>query len=197
MGLILSYELGQTPLDPEQINGLKIKSIATQQQLNEIEQININEALKWLNAKRRINDLLSEKFMVQVHKRMFGMVWNWAGNFRRTETNIGINWVNIPVALRLLLEDTTYWIEHSTYHSDEIALRFKHRLVSIHCFPNGNGRHSRLMADLMAKHLFQQAKFTWGQNSLLLGSDLRKAYLNALQLADKGDYSALLKFARS
>jgi Fic-DOC domain mobile mystery protein B len=197
MGLILTYEEGQTPLDPEQINGLKIKTISTQQQLNEFEQTNINEALKWLNTKRKINEVLSEQFLIQVHKRMLGMVWKWAGNFRLTETNIGIEWTKIPIELRLLIDDTKYWVEHQTYDPEQIAIRFKHRLVSIHCFPNGNGRHSRIMADLIAKHVFELEKFSWGQSSLLASSKQRKLYLKALQKADKGDYDALLEFARS
>ncbi len=197
MGLILTYEEGQTPLDPEQINGLKIKTISTQQQLNEFEQTNINEALKWLNTKRKINEVLSEQFLIQVHKRMLGMVWKWAGNFRVTETNIGIEWTKIPIELRLLIDDTKYWVEHQTYDPEQIAIRFKHRLVSIHCFPNGNGRHSRIMADLVAKHVFELEKFSWGQSSLLASSEQRKLYLKALQKADKGDYDALLEFARS
>ena len=142
MGLILQYKDGQTPLNTEQINGLKIKTIVTQAQLNEFEQANINEALMGLNSKRKIKDILSEDFVVQLHKRMFGMVWKWAGKLRHTETNIGIEWTKIPIALRLLLDDTRFWIEHQTYGPDEIAIRFKHRLVAIHCFPNGNGRHS-------------------------------------------------------
>jgi Fic-DOC domain mobile mystery protein B len=197
MGLILTYEEGQTPLDPEQINGLKIKTISTQQQLNEFEQTNINEALKWLNTKRKINEVLSEQFLIQVHKRMLGMVWKWAGNFRVTETNIGIEWTKIPIELRLLIDDTKYWVEHQTYDPEQIAIRFKHRLVSIHCFPNGNGRHSRIMADLIAKHVFELEKFSWGQSSLLASSEQRKLYLKALQKADMGDYDALLEFARS
>lgn len=197
MGLILTYEEGQTPLDPEQINCLKIKTISTQQQLNEFEQTNINEALKWLNTKRKINEVLSEQFLIQVHKRMLGMVWKWAGNFRVTETNIGIEWTKIPIELRLLIDDTKYWVEHQTYDPEQIAIRFKHRLVSIHCFPNGNGRHSRIMADLIAKHVFELEKFSWGQSSLLASSEQRKLYLKALQKADKGDYDALLEFARS
>lgn len=197
MGLILTYEEGQTPLDPEQINGLKIKTISTHQQLNEFEQTNINEALQWLNAKRKINEVLSEQFLIQLHKRMLGMVWKWAGHFRVTETNIGIEWTKIQIELRLLIDDTKYWVEHQTYNPEEIALRFKHRLVSIHCFPNGNGRHSRIMADLIAMHVFGLEKFSWGQSSLLASSAQRKLYLNALQQADKGDYLALLEFARS
>lgn len=197
MGLILTYQEGQTPLDPEQINGLKIKTISTQRQLNEFEQTNINEALKWLNSKRKIKDVLSEEFMIQLHKRMLGMVWKWAGQLRRTETNIGIDWTRISMELRLLVDDANFWVEHQTYLPEEIAIRFKHRLVSIHCFPNGNGRHSRIMADLIALHVFGLNKFSWGHSSLVDSSEQRKMYLNALKLADNGDFSQLIKFARS
>ena len=197
MGLILTYQEGQTPLDTEQINGLKIKTISTQRQLNEFEQTNINEALKWLNSKRKIKDVLSEEFMIQLHKRMLGMVWKWAGQLRRTETNIGIDWTRISMELRLLVDDANFWVEHQTYLPEEIAIRFKHRLVSIHCFPNGNGRHSRIMADLIALHVFGLNKFSWGHSSLVDSSEQRKMYLNALKLADNGDFSQLIKFARS
>ncbi len=197
MGLILTYQEGQTPLDPEQINGLKIKTISTQQQLNEFEQTNINEALQWLNSKRKIKDVLSEEFMIQLHKRMLGMVWKWAGQLRRTETNIGIDWTRISMELRLLVDDANFWVEHQTYLPEEIAIRFKHRLVSIHCFPNGNGRHSRIMADLIALHVFGLNKFSWGNSSLVDSSEQRKMYLNALKLADNGDFDQLIKFARS
>ena len=197
MGLILTYEEGQTPLDPEQINGLKIKTISTQQQLNEFEQTNINEALKWLNSKRKIKAVLSEEFMIQLHKRMLGMVWKWAGQFRRTETNIGIDWTRISMELRLLVDDANFWVEHQTYLPVEIAIRFKHRLVSIHCFPNGNGRHSRIMADLICQHVFGLKKFSWGQSRLVEPSEQRTDYLKALKLVDKGDFSELMRFARS
>ena len=129
MGLMFGYQAGQTPLDPEQISGLKIKTIATQQQLNEFEQANINEALIWLTSKRKIKNLLTEEFIIQVHQRMFGLVWNWAGQFRRTETNLGMDWTKIRVELRQLVADVNFWVEHQSYLPDEAAIRFKHRLV--------------------------------------------------------------------
>jgi Fic-DOC domain mobile mystery protein B len=197
MGLIFRYKDGQTPLNTEQINGLKIKTIVTQAQLNEFEQANINDALLGLSSKRKIKNMLSEDFIVQLHKSMFGMVWKWAGKFRHTETNIGIKWTRIPIELRKLLDDAKFWVEHQTYGPDEIALRFKHRLVAIHCFPNGNGRHSRIMADLIVVHLLDRNKFNWGNSSLVASSEQRKNYLKALQLADHGNFSELLIFARS
>ncbi|MEY4042430.1 MAG: hypothetical protein RL233_1961, partial [Bacteroidota bacterium] len=123
--------------------------------------------------------------------------------FRKTETNIGIDWTRISMELRLLIDDAKFWVEHQTYLPEEIAIRFKHRLVSIHCFPNGNGRHSRIMADLIALHVFGLDKFSWGNSSLVDSSEQRKMYLNALKLADNGDFShngdfsQLIKFARS
>jgi len=142
MGLILTYQEGQTPLDPEQINGLKIKTISTQQQLNEFEQTNINEALQWLNSKRKIKAVLSEEFMIQLHKRMLGMVWKWAGQFRKTETNIGIDWTRISIELRLLLDDANVWVEHQgSYTIPVYFVMISHRNGSIYliipaCFPN-------------------------------------------------------------
>ena len=191
------YQAGQTPLDPEQIRGLKIKTIATQEQLNEFEQANINEALIWLNSKRKIKSVLATDFIIQVHQRMFGLVWNWAGQFRRNETNLGVDWSKISVELKQLVDDANFWVTYKTYLPEEIAIRFKHRLVSIHCFPNGNGRHSRLMADLIIQHIFGFAKFSWGRSSLVEPSAQRDTYLKALKLADKGDYSELMEFARS
>jgi Fic-DOC domain mobile mystery protein B len=197
MGLKLTYSVGQTPLEEAQMEGLKIRIINTQQQLNEFEQTNINEALKWVNAKRKIEDLLTESFMKDLHKRMFGLVWKWAGTYRNIVTNIGSPWRKIPVELRTLIDDCNYWIEHKTFPEEEIVIRFKHKLVSIHCFPNGNGRHSRLMADLIAVHIFGLPKFTWGGRRLVESSEQRKRYLKALQQADNGEYKALIKFAKS
>ena len=197
MGLKFTHQSGQTPLDPEQIRGLKIKTIATQEQLNEFEQANINEALSWLNSKRKIKSVLATDFIIQVHQRMFGLVWNWAGQFRRNETNLGVDWTKISVELKQLVDDANFWVTYKTYLPEEIAIRFKHRLVSIHCFPNGNGRHSRLMADLICQHVFGLRKFSWGQSSLIEPSAQRNTYLKSLKLADKGGFSELMKFARS
>jgi Fic-DOC domain mobile mystery protein B len=200
MGLNLDYTLGQTPLDEEECEGLKIKTISTKGELDEFEQKNIEDAVLWtLGLKINRDKLLSESFVKSLHKRMYGDIWKWAGNFRLSEKNIGVESWKISTELKILLEDTNYWIENKTYSEDEIAIRCKHRLVSIHCFPNGNGRHSRLFADLLAEKIFDKAVFTWGQsNSQLVNkSDSRSNYLAALKKADKGDYSDLIVFARS
>lgn len=162
MGLNLEYQNGQTPLNEEEKDGLLIKTIGTLQELDEFEQLNIEKAIEWtIRSKFKTENILTEKFVKQVHKKMFGGVWKWAGNFRKSEKNIGVSWIKIGVELRCLLDDTKYWIENKTYSPDEIAIRFKHRIVKIHCFPNGNGRHSRIMADIIIETIFAR-KFLLG-----------------------------------
>lgn len=200
MGLNLDYSLGQTPLDEEESKGLRIPSISTKGELDEFEQKNIEEAVLWtVGTKIKVDKLFSESFIKSLHKRMYGEVWKWAGKFRQSEKNIGIQSWRIPTELRVLLEDAKFWIENETYPADEIAIRFKHRIVSIHSFPNGNGRHSRLMADLIIEKIFDRKTFTWGQSNSSLSNETeaRSKYLSALKKADNGDYTDLLSFARS
>ena len=140
---------------------------------------------------------LSETFIQDLHKRMYSNVWKWAGEYRKTNKNIGVDKLNITMALRSLIDDASYWLEHNVYEPDELAIRFKHRLVSIHCFPNGNGRHSRMIADIMIEKIYQQPVFSWGGASLSVDMDIRAQYLKAIRKADKGDFDLLLKFARS
>ena len=140
---------GATPLDPNEMAGLKLKHITTRGELNRWEQENISEAMDWLDKRKNKTEILTEEFVKKVHKRMFYKIWIWAGSFRRSGKNIGVDWTRIGVDLRQLLDDVKYWIEHKTYPADEIAVYFHHRLVKIHPFPNGNGRHSRLMTDIL------------------------------------------------
>jgi Fic-DOC domain mobile mystery protein B len=199
MGLIeIQYEEGQTPLDEEEKEGLLIPSVTTHGELNEVEQRNIEEAFRWTIERRRRftgEEVLSEAFIKQLHRRMLGNVWKWAGDFRRTNKNIGVDKYQIGLALRQLFDDCALWMEHETFDKDEIAVRFKHRIVSIHCFPNGNGRHSRLMGDIIASKLLGCEYFTWGGQDPAAG--LRVTYLGALRAADAGDYTKLKAFARS
>jgi Fic-DOC domain mobile mystery protein B len=141
--------------------------------------------------------IFTEEFIRMVHKRMYGDVWGWAGEFRKSNKNIGIDKWQIPAGLRTLLDDTQYWYSNNTYSPDETTTRFKHRLVSIHCFANGNGRHSRLMADIVIEKIYKQPVFTWGAANLSNEGDACTTYLRAVKAADKGDYSFLLAFARS
>lgn len=199
MGLNLQYEYGQTPLDPEELEGIKIHSISTKAELDEHEQKNIEEALLWaMKLKLPYEKILSEKFIKDLHKRMYKNVWKWAGTFRNTEKNIGVKPYRISVELRNLLNDTLYWIENNTFEPQEIAIRFKHRLVAIHCFPNGNGRHSRLMADIIMEKIFNLSPFSWGRNQVGVDKkQVREEYIQAVQTADKHDYQPLLHFSQS
>jgi len=192
MGLNSDLIIGQTPLDEEEIDGLLIRTISTRKDLDEFEQMNIEKAIQWtLSARIKKDELLTERFVKRLHQKMYGEVWKWAGNFRKSNKNIGVEWQHIPMELKKLLDDCSYWVSHKTYPPDEIAIRFKHRLVSIHCFPNGNGRHSRLMADILAGRMFRNPIFTWRN-----GND-RQLYIKALKKADVNDIVPLLEFARS
>lgn len=150
MGLTPEYIDGQTPLDDDEQEGLLITTITTRGELDEFEQLNIEEAIIWsLRRSFKLEDVFTESFIITLHIKMYGNVWKWAGEFRKSNKNIGVDKFEISVELNKLLNDTIYWIENKVFEPDEIAIRFKHRLVSIHCFPNGNGRHSRLIADII------------------------------------------------
>ncbi|MBP9601696.1 MAG: mobile mystery protein B [Lutibacter sp.] len=198
MGLDLKYADGQTPLDEDEKEGLKIKSITAQNELDEFEQLNIEKAVEWtIHANFKSEKILTEKFIKDVHKKMYSDVWKWAGEFRKTNKNIGINWTQIRVELKNLLDDTKFWIEHKTYQPEEIAIRFKHRIVAIHCFSNGNGRHSRMMADIIIESIFRKEIFTWHTSNMVKADETRKLYIKALREADKGNIKPLLEFAQN
>jgi Fic-DOC domain mobile mystery protein B len=197
MGLILEYEEGQTPLSEEEKEGLLINTITTHGELDEHEQLNIEEAMVWLiKTKVKKERILTETFMKALHKKMFGNVWSWAGVLRKSEKNIGVKWEIIGSELQMLLDDTKYWIAHETYPEEEIAIRFKHRLVSIHCFANGNGRHSRMMADMLMESAFNKAPFSWNQGNGELDHQIRQSYIKAVRAGDAGNMQPLIDFAR-
>ena len=188
------YPVGSTPLEPEELEALIPGHISTQEQLNAWEEKNILAAQNWAFKQ---SELLSVSFIKKLHKHMFDATWKWAGEFRRSEKNIGIDWLQIPVKTKELCDNTQYQFDHEVYSNDEIAVRFHHRLVWIHPFPNGNGRHARLMADLLITKWGGKI-FSWGlYQDLVKATEVRKEYIAALQLADRGDYSKLLAFARS
>ena len=198
MGLEINYLDGQTPLSEEELEGLKILSITAREELDEFEQLNIEKAIQWTIGKKIYSEeLFSEKFIKDLHKRMYGEVWKWAGTFRTSEKNLGIKCYLIPVQLKQLLDDATFWYANNVFAPEEFAVRFKHQLVSIHCFANGNGRHSRLMADLIMEKLYQQSFLTWGGSSLVKSNEKRKAYIKAIQKADRQDLKQLIIFAKS
>ena len=190
------YPQGATPLDPNEIEGLIPTHITTRGELDRWEQDNINEALAWIDS-HKPKDILNEAFMKRLHKRMFGNVWKWAGTFRQSDKNIGVSWRMIPNDLKQLCDDIKYIIEEKTMSEDEIAVRFHHRLVQIHLFPNGNGRHARLMADLLLERFLDKLPFTWGSANLAKTGKDRSQYIKSLKAADRGDYEPLMRFVRS
>jgi Fic-DOC domain mobile mystery protein B len=186
------YAPGATPIDPSEAVGLIPAHLTLQRELNEYEEANILEATEWAFARRR-GDPLTERFIHTVHARMFSHTWKWAGKARRSDKNIGVHWFEIPMHLKQMLGDVRVQIDKKAYVPAEIAARYHHRLVSIHLFPNGNGRHARLMADLLLTELAGQ-RFEWGRESLAAASEIRARYIAALKAADAGDCRPLLAF---
>jgi Fic-DOC domain mobile mystery protein B len=191
---VITPRRGRNPAYARRVRGLIPAHIAYRAELNAAEQENIARGQDWAFVRKR--DLFSEKFIKDLHRRMLGDVWRWAGKFRTTERNLGIPHFDIPIAMRELLEDAKTWVEHKTYPPDEIAVRFHHRLVKIHPFANGNGRHARLMADLLVMSLGGE-RFTWGRANLQQAGDVRRQHIEALRAGDHHDYGPLLRFARS
>ncbi len=190
----MDYPAGATPLDPDEMEGLKFKHLSTRGELDQLEQAGITEGMQWLD-KQQTSDVLSEAFVRELHKRLFGDVWKWAGGFRKTEKTIGVDPLQIAIQLRQLLDDAKYWVEHDTFPAKELAARFHHKLVYIHLFPNGNGRHARLMADAILTKLLHESAIDWaGGYRLERMNERRNEYIAALRAADGHDFSALLKF---
>jgi Fic-DOC domain mobile mystery protein B len=188
---------GNTPLSPEERDDL-IPDLATKEELNEWERQNILEAYAWALDRRNLQrqDPFTETYVRELHLRMFDQTWRWAGTYRTTEKNIGISHYQIREALAGLLGDARYWVEHQTFEADELAVRFHHRFVWIHPFANGNGRHARLMADVIVQRQGRPV-FTWGGADIVRANDFRRSYIDALRVADKNDIQPLLAFARS
>lgn len=185
---------GATPLDPDEINGLKFDHITTRGELDELEQANITDGLRWL-SRRRSGDILTDEFVRTLHKRLFGEVWDWAGCYRLREKNIGIDPFQIGVQLRMLLDDARYWAENGTFDPLEAGARFHHRMVQIHPFPNGNGRHARIATDIYLSDYFGHAPIEWASGFDLQADNARReAYIAALRAADAGDFDPLLRF---
>ena len=186
-----------TPLEPEDCEGLRQSWITSRHDLNAAEQANILKGAAWARGRRRRDPpLLSGGFVRTLHRRMFGEVWRWAGTFRRTERNIGIDAYRITTEVESLLSDVRWWVDHATFPDDEIAARLHHRLTVIHPFPNGNGRHARLMADLLVEQR-GGPPFSWGSADLVAIGDVRARYVAALRAADRHDLVPLLEFVRS
>jgi len=195
----ISYPSGATPIEPDELRDLIPDYISTMGELNQLEQSNIADGFVWA-GKQNLDDLLSETFVLKLHKNMFNQVWKWAGKTRNSSKNIGVLKENIMTDLGILIGNTKYWIEKKTFNNDEIAVRFHHRLVQIHVFPNGNGRHARLITDLLLQTLGEN-KFTWGTLSahtpIEVEGKTRSDYVAALKKADNGEFDDLMKFVKS
>lgn len=183
-----------TPLTPEERKELIPTHITLRSELNELEQQNIAAAARWAFGRRQVPT--RESFLKGLHRRMFMRVWRWAGEYRTTERNLGVKPHLVDVSLHDVLNDVRYWVEHKTYPPDELAARFHHRLVSVHPFPNGNGRWSRLAADVLITQLDGQ-RFSWGGADLQKAGSARAVYIAALQAADNHELRPLVAFARS
>lgn len=192
MGLKFILKKGQTPIDDDEKEFLKIKGVSSLEELNFFEHENITKARRLLLKRKKFKaeEVFSREFILSIHKKMFSDVWLWAGKFRDREMNIGSSVKNIEIDVKELLDDAKYWLKNKTFSEEEIVIRFKHRLVKIHPFRNGNGRHSRLIAEIMCEKLFSLSVFSWGdvENNI----EAYKKYLHALRVADQGDYSELL-----
>ena len=203
MNFILNhkYSDGNTPIRPEEAEQL-IPRISTMEELNEYEALNILRAREWAFDNRTMKSMnpLEEPYVRELHHRMFDNVWKWAGTYRKHELNIGCDPREILQRIPQLLSNVQYWLEHKTFPVDECLVRFHHQLVSkIHPFPNGNGRHARMIADVVAMKL-GQLEFTWGAGKdLVAEGDARIRYLAALRVLDanENDVRLLLGFARS
>ena len=186
---------GTTPRDPDESAGLLPGHIATREQLDEWEAENILEGQRWAAGAARRSDILDDIFLRELHRRMFGRTWKWAGAYRSTDKNIGVASARVAEKVRQLLENTRAQLAGKVAPIDEIAARFHHRLVWIHPFPNGNGRHARLLTDLLLAANGAEP-FTWGRGDLEHAGEARERYLAALRAADARDFAPLLAFVR-
>lgn len=192
---LLDAPYGSTPLDPDEIKGLKFKNVATRGQLDELESHSVSSGRLWLD-RRRNKDTLTDNFVRTFHAKLFEQVWTWAGTYRTTEKNIGIDPAHISVQLRHLLDDAKYWIAHQTYDRLEFAARFHHRLVQIHPFPNGNGRFARLHTNGVLINAMKVRPVIWGQGKrhAIPDNDERRLYIDALRAADAGSIRELILY---
>lgn len=198
MTLKLDEPAGATPLTPDELLGLKAKHIATRGELNELEGENIIQGLTWLDRRPKSFDLLTDAAVREVHKRLFGEVWDWAGVYRLTEKNIGVPVWQISTELRTCLDDARYWRDNNSFDPPEAMARLHHRLVWIHPFANGNGRWARIMADAYLTQIDRNIFLDWsGGGTLDADSAHRAAYIAALRAADQHDFVPLVAFVKS
>lgn len=195
MTQILNQPTGATDLTPDELQGLKVPGITTHGELNEVEAVNIERGLLWLDQRSRTFDLLTDDAAREVHLRLFGDVWKWAGKYRLTEKNIGVNVWHISTEMRYCLDDAKMWRDREVYPLPELLARFHHRLVKIHPFPNGNGRWSRIMTDELLRRIDDDRYLNWSSGgSLQTENAHRRRYIDALRAADHCDFDPTTEF---
>jgi Fic-DOC domain mobile mystery protein B len=190
---------GTTPVDQQQIAGLKLPGISTKAELDAAEQSNIIAGVDWALRARAMKYpvLLSVTSILELHRRMFGDVYDWAGTMRQRETTIGVDPRQIGPLLHQLCENAKVWIEKETWSPVEIAVRTHHALVSIHVFPNGNGRHARLLVDILLSRYYKREPLPWGGANLSASGSAHDKYIAAMRQADAGNFRPLMDFATS
>ncbi|MBL4830442.1 MAG: mobile mystery protein B [Aliivibrio sp.] len=190
---------GATPLSPDDMQGLKHKHVDTREQLNELEAANILQGQMWASklTNPTLENIFERSFVTNLHKALFGDVWEWAGIFRQRELNIGVDPKNISVDLHNFLEDARCWIEFKHYNNLELSVRIQHRLVQIHPFVNGNGRHSRVFTDIVRVYLLGEKPMKWANAKLENMTEERSSYISSLRKADAEDFSEFIKYLQS
>ncbi|MBE9477291.1 MAG: mobile mystery protein B [Proteobacteria bacterium] len=195
--MVLHEPEGATPLTPDELQGLKATNITSRGELNELESANIIDGLTWLDRRPKRLDLLTDRSVREIHERLFGSVWTWAGDYRLTEKNIGVPVWDILTQMQTCLDDAKYWCEHEIYDQMEAAARFHHRLVWVHPFANGNGRWARIMADAYLAQIDQEVFLDWaGRGDLQTDTAHRTKYIAALRAADGYEFEPLIEFVR-
>ena len=195
MTAILNQPTGATELTPDELRGLKVPGITTHDELNEVEAVNIEQGLLWLDRRPKTFNLLTDYSAKEVHLRLFGDVWRWAGEYRLTEKNIGVSVWLVSTEMRYCLDDAKIWIDREVYPLPELLARIHHRLVQIHPFPNGNGRWSRIMTDELLRGIDADQFINWSKDGSLQTENLhRQRYIDALRAADQHDFDPLIEF---
>lgn len=192
---ILNQPMGASDLTPDELKGLKVPGITTHRELNEVEAVNIEQGLLWLDQRPRTFDLLTDDAAKEIHLRLFGGVWKWAGEYRQTGKNIGVNVGHISTEMRYCLDDARMWLDREVYPLPELLARFHHRLVKIHPYPNGNGRWSRIMTDELLRRIDDDRYLNWSRGgSLQTENTHRRRYIDALRAADQYNFDLVTEF---
>lgn len=199
MSLLTDNPPGSTPLSPEDLIGLKLPHVQTRGQLNEVEAANILQGQNWLasHSSLILDEIFSREFVLVLHRNLFGDVWSWAGSLRQREVNIGVDPFTIEVVLRNFLEDAKCWIEFNHFNKIDLNARLQHRLVQIHPFPNGNGRHSRIFTNTVTRFILKSKPLIWASMALENASTERDNYITALRKADAGDFSVFEQYLKN